>query len=137
MIKKNSAFTLIELLVSVVIVGILAAIAVMSYQHHIYRARRTDAIQTLYAIQLAEENYRSSHTQYGTIAEVWDNVATTANGYYSLSITNVTASSYTLTAQAQSTQTNDAENGTSCSTLTLAMSNGTTTKSPSACWLTS
>ena len=57
---KTQGMTLIELLVSLIIVGILAATGMMLYQDHVYRARRIDAIQTLLAIQMAEENYRGN-----------------------------------------------------------------------------
>ena len=132
---KTQGMTLIELLVSLIIVGILAATGMMLYQDHVYRARRIDAIQTLLAIQMAEENYRTNNAQYGSLVQVWNGVSTTTNGYYSLSISSTSATAYTLTATALSTQANDTESGTACDSLVLSMSSGTETKTPSACWL--
>ncbi|MCD6048089.1 MAG: hypothetical protein K0S08_1736 [Gammaproteobacteria bacterium] len=133
--KKIWGFTLTELLVSLVIIGILVSIAGVLYTSHVKRARRIDAIETLLSIQLAEENYRSDNPTYGTLAQVWNGVTTTSGGYYTLSITNVSATSYTVTAQALSAQSSDTENGTACSSLVVTMSNGTETKTPTACWL--
>lgn len=135
MFQKENALTLIELLIVLIIVAILAASAISMYRGHTFRARRVDAIQTLLSMQLAQENYRSNNSQYGTLAQIWNNVSSTTNGYYSLSISNVSATGYTLTATANSTQASDSENGTTCSPLILAVSNGTETKAPAACWL--
>lgn len=135
MLKKNG-FTLMELMIAIVIIGILSVVSISAYSQHVKRARRMDAIQTLMAIQLAQENYRASNSSYGTLAQVWGGVSTTANGYYNLSISNVSATSYTLTAQATSSQSSDKEDSTACSSLVLSMSNGTETMTPNACWLT-
>jgi type IV pilus assembly protein PilE len=133
--RKFKGFSLIELLIVLAIVAILAAIGTSMYTKHIRKVRRVNAIQTLLSMHLAEENYRASNSQYGTLAQVWGGVSTTVGGYYTLTITNVTGSTYTLTAQATGTQASDTENSTSCSSLVLTMSNGTDAKTPSACWL--
>lgn len=133
--NKNHGLTLTELLIALVVIGILSTIAISIYTKHVKRARRSVAIQTLLSMQLAQEHYRSSNSSYGTLAQVWGGVSSTSGGHYTLSISGVSATGYTLTAQAAGTQTSDAENGTACSTLTLTMSSGTELKTPSACWL--
>lgn len=133
--RRYHGFSLLELMVALVIVGLLTVMSTVLYAQHVKRARRADAIQTLLAMQLAEENYRASNGSYGTLAQVWNSVSTTQGGYYTLTITNVAAASYTLTAQATSTQTSDSENGTACSSLVLAVSAGVETSTPTACWL--
>jgi type IV pilus assembly protein PilE len=132
---KKKGFSLLELMIVLVIVGILAVIATTLYSRQVKRSRRVDAIQTLLAMQLAQENYRASNSLYGTLAQMWGGVSATTNGYYNLTITNVTATSYTLTATAVSTQTTDAEDSTVCSSLVLTVSNGIDTPTPAACWL--
>jgi type IV pilus assembly protein PilE len=127
---KSRAFTLLELIIAIVIVAILAIIAVASYRHYILMSNRSDAIQTLQAIQLAEENYRSTNTSYGTLAQVWGGASATEQGNYSLAITNISATSYTITASATGSQAQD----TTCASIVLAHSSGTTTRTPATCW---
>ncbi len=61
-IRKNG-FTLIELLVAVAIVGILAAIAIPSYQESMRKSRRSDAQGALMSFANAMERY---YTQFNT-----------------------------------------------------------------------
>ncbi len=131
--KKQIGFSLIELMIALIVLAILAIIGYSSYRDKIQKGRRADAVQTLIAIQLAEENYRSNNTSYGTLAQVWSGVTTTPNGLYNLSISNVSASSYTVTATA--TQSTDKENGTACTPLSITVSSGSETKLPINCWI--
>jgi type IV pilus assembly protein PilE len=130
------AFTLIELMVVVLIVGILALISSNIYTDFVRKGRRADAINALLSLSLAEEQYRTNNATYGTLAEVWTQGSTSPEGYYTLSISNVSSSAYTLTATAVGDQANDADSGSTCTPLTLSVSNGTITKSPSTCWPT-
>lgn len=61
--NKKSGFTLFELLVSISIIGILVALAVVSYSSAQRRARDTRRIQDMKAIQTAAEQY---YSQIGT-----------------------------------------------------------------------
>lgn len=135
-IYRIKAVTLIELLVTVAIIGILAMVATYLYSQQALKGRRIDAINTLLSISLAEERYRSNNTTYGTLAQVWNGVSTTPEGYYTISISNVGAGSYTITATATGNQVKDSENGTSCTSLVLSESNGTIAKTPSSCFPT-
>ncbi len=126
-------FTLMELLVVVIIVALLALLAIPIYSNYLTYSRRTDAIQTLSAIQVAEESYRLTNNTYGTLAQVWSG-SSSVSSYYTIAISNVTASSYTITATAVSSQANDDQNGTSCASMVLAFANNATTKTPAVCW---
>lgn len=128
-INKNG-FTLIELMISVSIVAILATISIALYNKQTLRAKRIDAINTLMSISLKEEHYRSNNTQYGTLAQVWGGVSTSSEGLYTLAITNVSSTSYTITATATGSQTKD----TDCPSMVITYSNGTLTRTPTSCW---
>ena len=130
----QSGFNLVELMIAVAIIGIITSIAVVSYRDNFLEANRSEGIKTLLAMQLEEEKHRSDNITYGTIAEVWGGATTTENGLYTLSISNLSATSYTLTAIAQGEQLGDAQDGTSCTTLSLAVNAGNETKSPAVCW---
>ena len=130
MIRDNKAFTLLELLIAIVIVAILAIAAVASYRHYIIVANRADAKNALLSMQLEEEKHRLQNTSYGTLAQVWGGVSTTENGHYGLAVSNLTATSYMITATAVGAQAGDS----TCATMTLAYSAGTTTRTPATCW---
>ncbi|PIV89015.1 MAG: type IV pilin [Hydrogenophilales bacterium CG17_big_fil_post_rev_8_21_14_2_50_63_12] len=59
--KMSKGFTLIELLVAIMIVGILSAVAVSSYQDYIQRAQRADAKTVLLEVAgWMERNYTAT-----------------------------------------------------------------------------
>ena len=129
------AFTLMKLLVVLLIIAVLAIIAVPTYQGYVLRTSRMDAIQTLLAIQLAEEKYRMSNPTYGNLAQVWSGVTVTEGGRYNLTITNVTSTTFTIQADATGSQMKDREDSVACTLMTLTYSAGVVTKFPSVCWL--
>lgn len=116
--KKSHGFTLIELMIAVAIIGILAAIALPSYQNYVKQARRTDAQAYMLDLALKEEKYRVNNASYAdhTVLGV---VNTT---YYTFTIA-AAANTYTISAAAA----NDA----GCTPLTLTE---TGAKGPSNCW---
>lgn len=124
-------FTLIELMVAVTIVAIIAAIAYPSYLSHVTKSRRADAKVALNALQLSEEKYRASNSSYGTLANL-NASSTTSGGYYTIAISGLSATEYTLTATG-ATGTSQASD-TGCTTMTLKYSSNITTASPTACW---
>lgn len=128
--------TLIELMIVLAIVSILVVVTINVFSRYALKGRRIDGINAILSISLAEERYRSTHSLYGTLSQAYSGVSASPLGYYSLAVSNVTATTYTITATAQGNQASDASNGTSCSTLTLAYSSGVFTKTPSICWPT-
>ncbi len=129
--KVEKGITLIELLVVIVIVAILAAIAVPSYVQFVRKAHRGDAQQALLLWANNQEIYRANNNTYagsGALA-----VPTDPDGRFTFRISNVSATSYTLEAVAQSTggQDQDKERGTACTTMTLDQNNA---KTPPDCW---
>lgn len=121
--KSRSGFSLIELMIVVAIIGVLAAIALPAYESQVTESRRGDAQKELLRLQLQQESYRLDNSSYGTAA----NVTVPTSSYHVFTITNVTATTYTLTATAKGSQTSD----TGCTAITVDQSS---TKLPTACW---
>lgn len=65
--KQDAGFTLIELMVSVAIIGILAALAVTSYQYNQFRTRRTEAFSSLREIANLEKSYFAEFNTYTAV----------------------------------------------------------------------
>lgn len=62
--KRARGFSLIELMIVVVIVGVLSAIAIPSFQDYIMKSRTTEATEFLGVIRLSEESFRSEFGTY-------------------------------------------------------------------------
>jgi len=134
MTKQIKAFSLVEVVATMAIVGILAAVAVPVFTDKIKQARRADGINTLAAIAVAQERYRTHNPAYGGINEVWSGVTTTPDGHYNVDLINCTETSYTITATAAGGQSGDKQDGVACSDLKLEVTNGIVSKTPAKCW---
>ena len=64
MTSKSSGFTLIELLVVVAILGIIAAIGIMSYNGYVGSAKKRSAENVMQQISLGQSDYYSSYGEY-------------------------------------------------------------------------
>lgn len=137
--NKQRGVTLMELLTVVVIIGILSAIAIPSYRQYTLRANRTDAKTALlfYAGALERCYTRFNSYTYNSNATLGCAVLGAAqpseNGMYQISISNRTASTFTLTATPQGKQAAD----TGCGNLTLDQVNKrdrSGSKPVSDCW---
>jgi type IV pilus assembly protein PilE len=106
---RSRGFSLIEVLVTCVIVGILAAIALPSYQKQIQKTRRSDAKSALIGAAGQMERYFTERSTYATatIGSGGVYAARTENGYYTLSLANLSATTYTLTATPAGAQAGD------------------------------
>ncbi|MEX1298306.1 MAG: type II secretion system protein [Desulfotignum sp.] len=62
--KKNSGFTLIELLTVIAIIGILASIAVPSFQRSIVRAKEASLRNSLFVMRDVIDQYHADQGQY-------------------------------------------------------------------------
>jgi len=130
-------FTLIELMIVVAIVGILAAIAYPSYQDSIRLARRSDAADGLMNLQGLQEKYRANNTTFGVLGNGVGGIggnAISADGFYTLTVANNAATTYTLTATAVDGTTQALDVGCTVMTLTAAAATPRGVKAPAVCW---
>lgn len=63
-VRRAAGFTLMEMVVVVVIVGVLASIALPSYQESMRKGRRADAKQALLDAASREQQYMLDHSTY-------------------------------------------------------------------------
>jgi type IV pilus assembly protein PilE len=127
---RMQGFSLMELMIAVVIVGVLAAIAYPAYTDHMNRTRRADGKAALLNMANYMEHYYTENNGYtgATLTTIGFTGTTSQEGYYTLSISALTNTSYTLTATPAGVQTGD----TTCGALTLTNTN---IKGPTPeCW---
>ena len=105
--SSQQGFTLIEIMLVIVIMGILLAVAYPSYLSALRKGRRAEGISALTAIQQAQERYRANNANYGALAALTGVSANTPNGLYTLAVSNITATTYTVTATAAGSQAHD------------------------------
>lgn len=133
--KKKTGFTLIEMLITLVVMSVLTIVAYPSYVAWIVKAHRSDAMATLTQDQsLLERCYAQSFTYVGcTSLPAFPQTST--QGFYSIALSNLTATTYTLTATAIGAQVRDK----TCTTMSIDQSGQKTAANNAAvskteCW---
>lgn len=125
---KAKGFTLIELMIVVIIMGILAMAAYPSYQDQVMKTRRTEGQSALLHLATAMEHYYTENLSYtgATTPSVLGHSSTTTNGHYTLTISDLSDTTYTVTATPAGAQAGD-----SCGVLTI---NQAFVQTPANCW---
>ena len=131
--RNQRGVTLIELMIVVVILSVIASIAYPSYTQFIIRAKRNAATTMLLQVADRQQQYFMDNKRYAanmtslgydnaTVMISDDgNIITSGDDQriYGISLSNTTATTYTLNATPQLRQ---AEKDTTCGTLTLTHS---------------
>lgn len=135
---SSAGFTLIEILMVVAILGILAAIAIPSYQNSVLVSRRAEAKSMLLQVASDQERFYSSNNTYSTnalpLAAVPAATRPSENGFYVISVAACgagIATCFVAAATPQGDQVADA-----CTTLTLSSTGvrGATGGTAEECW---
>lgn len=131
-LRAISGFTLIELMITLVIIGILSAIAYPSYLDYVRRAARSEAQAILMETAQYMERYYTTNNTYAAaslVSSVSPKGGSGGTVRYTLSFSGTPdATSFTLQAVPANGQTGDA-----CGTLTLT-STGARTPASASCW---
>ncbi|MBL7480396.1 type IV pilin protein [Legionella bononiensis] len=135
-VRGMKGFTLIELLIALVIIGILVAFAYPSYLQFIQKSRRADALAILTQDQIILERCYSQNFSYLAACGAKPTFPqTTPEGFYSINVSNLTATTYTLTATPLGSQIQD----TKCASMSVNQANvktavDSTATAQTECW---
>jgi type IV pilus assembly protein PilE len=101
MIKRQAGFSLIEIMIAVVIIGILTAVALPSYNGYMMRARLTEAFTGLAGVQPRLEQHWSNTRSYAGFDAVALGLMPKNSEHFTFALSSATASAYVVTATGQ------------------------------------
>jgi len=125
---RVSGFTLVELMLVVAIIGILASIALPSYNEHVRKARRTAGAACAAAVAQQAERYYTANLKYSDFAADTSICEPKALEYYTIGAESPTPKTYNVTAAPKGAQSSD-----SCGTLKVTQT-GAKTPTTAGCW---
>lgn len=106
--RRSAGFTLMELMITVAIVGILAAVAIPSYQDYVRRGQIPEGLAALSDFRVKMETYYQDNRGYGDAAcadattAAWAKFTAPDDAKFSYSCALNTAQKYTVTVTGKS-----------------------------------
>jgi type IV pilus assembly protein PilE len=131
--KPPHGFTLIEVLVVLAASLLLAGLAWPAYRGQLQRVGRSEAVQALVKLQVAQERHREMFGRYAPDLATVGLAGATESGRYDLALTPIGVESYRAAAiaRAGSRQEGDRQ----CPALTIEVREGFATQGPDGqCW---
>lgn len=107
---RTKGFTLIEVMMAVAIVGILAAVALPSYQQYIMRGKRAAAQSEMMDIANREQQYILANRVYATASDLGYSLPPDVDDNYDLTVAPDNAATppiFTITMTPTGTQATD------------------------------
>ncbi|MDH5831935.1 type IV pilin protein [Luteimonas sp. M1R5S18] len=129
--RGASGFSLVELMVTVAIIGILASIALPSYNEHVRKGRRAGGAACAATMAQGMERHYTAALTYATApnADTLDNRCDPdALRFYSMRVEQLAAKTYRITATPRDRQVGD-----SCGTLSIDHT-GAKQPATAGCW---
>ena len=134
--SSQDGFTLIEMMITVAIIGILAAIALPSYQDYVRKGKAAEATSTLAGLRVQMEQYFQDYRTYEDVDGKTAPCAPPTNSakYFTYSCSSQKPTTYTITAAGVAGQ------GMGNFSFTIDQNNGKTSNfdgtTGGTCWLT-
>ena len=101
-------WTLTELMICLALMGVLATLAIPSFQQQQRQARRHDGQASLMQIQLDQARWRSTHESHAdSLTDLGWPSDQSAQGHYQISLAQASAEGYVVQAVGQGAQAND------------------------------
>jgi type IV pilus assembly protein PilE len=145
--KKQTGFTLLEIMVVVVLIAVLAAIGLPSYNDYILRSRLGEAYANLSDMSTKLEQYFQDQRTYNGVPPPCTAGGTVANlpaaqnaRFFTITCSNLGASTYTVTATGSVANTTGFtftvdQSGLKQTTTVPGSSGYTTSTGAGACWV--
>ena len=113
--RRQHGMTLLELMIVLAIVGILATIAIPSFNNSVMKARRAEARNALFDGQLKQAEYFANNLQYGWRGQIGADEFT-ENNYYRITVRKPDGEEFTTGFEMRATPVSGEgqENDTAC-----------------------
>ena len=128
--RRSRGITLIDLSMAVAVAGILASVALPSYQAQVARSQRMEAITALMRVQAVQEQFRAHHGSYALQLAALQGVVPQGT-HHQITLASAHANGYLARARWNGHGARD----DGCSELSLSVTDGIASHGPSErCW---